>query len=191
MQHAKINQITFKEEIYTKIMEHSDGRNNDPYFATFIAAWISNTTVLPAYLGLDRKSYSQLVETHFPGYDASMEGGELGDVGDRQDELSELNRLMISHRANEDGSELWMAQIVAQACMGSDHLWQDLGLWSRTDLTQLLMINFPSLAQNNDRNMKWKRFFYKQLCVQEGIYTCRSPSCEVCADYQVCFGPES
>jgi nitrogen fixation protein NifQ len=46
------------------------------------------------------------------------------------------------------------------------------------------------LKARNDRDMKWKRFFYKQLCNQEGVYTCRSPSCEVCADYVRCFGPE-
>ncbi len=38
--------------------------------------------------------------------------------------------------------------------------------------------------------MKWKKFIYKQLCITEGIYTCRAPSCEVCADYADCFGPE-
>ena len=74
--------------------------------------------------------------------------------------------------------------------MASDHLWQDLGLWSRQDLSALMADNFPALKAKNDRDMKWKKFLYKQLCNQEGIYTCRSPSCEVCADYQACFGPE-
>ena len=71
-----------------------------------------------------------------------------------------------------------------------DHLWQDLGLWSRKDLGTLMQLNFPQLAARNDKDMKWKKFLYKQLCIAEGIYTCRAPSCEVCADYQHCFGPE-
>jgi len=50
--------------------------------------------------------------------------------------------------------------------------------------------NFPVLAAKNDRDMKWKKFLYKQLCQREGIYICRAPSCEVCADYAKCFGPE-
>ncbi len=83
-----------------------------------------------------------------------------------------------------------MATIVATGCMAHDHLWQDLGLWSREDLTALMMRNFPTLAGQNTRNMKWKKFLYKQLCNAEGIYVCRAPSCEVCADYQACFGPE-
>ena len=61
---------------------------------------------------------------------------------------------------------------------------------TRDDLTALMMRNFPALAGQNTRNMKWKKFLYKQLCETEGIYTCRAPSCEVCVDYAQCFGPE-
>ena len=84
----------------------------------------------------------------------------------------------------------WITTIVVNGCMGNDHLWQDLGLWSRQELSTLMQRNFPSLAAQNDRDMKWKKFIYKQLCLQEGIYTCRAPSCEVCVDYQQCFGSE-
>ncbi|WP_462322630.1 nitrogen fixation protein NifQ [Halochromatium sp.] len=85
----------------------------------------------------------------------------------------------------------WMAGIIAAGCMGSDHLWQDLGLLQRAELSFLMAQNFPALASQNSRDMKWKRFLYKQLCEAEGIYTCRSPSCEVCVDYHACFGPEN
>lgn len=84
-----------------------------------------------------------------------------------------------------------MAEIIAAGCMGSDHLWQDLGLRQRTELSLLMAHNFPALAEKNRHDMKWKRFLYKQLCETEGIYTCRSPSCEVCVDYHACFGPEN
>ena len=83
-----------------------------------------------------------------------------------------------------------MAHVVAAGCMASDHLWQDLGLWRRADLTALMRRNFPALAARNVKDMKWKRFLYKQLCEAEGIYVCRAPSCEVCSDYHACFGPE-
>lgn len=85
----------------------------------------------------------------------------------------------------------WMARILAAGCLGSDHLWQDLGLRQRAELSLLMAHNFPALAQRNHRDMKWKRFLYKQLCETEGIHTCRSPSCEVCVDYHACFGPEN
>ena len=82
-----------------------------------------------------------------------------------------------------------MAHVVAVGCMGQDHLWQDLGLTDRSELNALMRRNFPSLAARNVKDMKWKRFLYKQLCEAEGIYACRAPSCEVCTDYHVCFGP--
>ena len=53
-----------------------------------------------------------------------------------------------------------------------------------------MLDNIAPLARRNGKDMKWKKFLYKQLCDTEGIYTCRAPSCEVCADYQNCFGPE-
>jgi nitrogen fixation protein NifQ len=83
-----------------------------------------------------------------------------------------------------------MAEVVTNACMANDHLWQDLGLWSREYLSQLMRQNFPSLAAKNVHDMKWKKFLYKQLCDKEGISVCRSPSCEYCVDYLNCFGPE-
>jgi nitrogen fixation protein NifQ len=83
-----------------------------------------------------------------------------------------------------------MADIFVAGCMGSDHLWQDLGLWSRQDLSALFKHNFPVLVEKNVGDMKWKKFLYKQLCLQEGIYVCRAPSCEMCQDYWKCFGPE-
>jgi len=54
----------------------------------------------------------------------------------------------------------------------------------------MLHHNFPELAAKNVKDMKWKKFLYKQLCEAEGIYLCRAPSCEVCIDYPKCFGSE-
>ena len=93
-------------------------------------------------------------------------------------------------RAHKNMSEQWMAEIVTAACMANDHLWQDLGLWSREYLSRLMKQNFPSLAAKNVHDMKWKKFLYKQLCEKEGINTCRAPTCEYCVDYLKCFGPE-
>ena len=83
-----------------------------------------------------------------------------------------------------------MADIVTAGCLGSDHLWQDLGLWNRAQLTGLMRENFAPLAKRNDKDMKWKKFLYRQLCEAEGVAICRSPSCEICVDYAVCFGSE-
>ena len=83
------------------------------------------------------------------------------------------------------------ANIVATACAGRDHLWQDLGLASREELSRLMWVNFPGLARANTGDMKWKKFLYRRLCANEGIYVCPAPSCGVCKDYAKCFGPEN
>ena len=135
--------------------------------------------------------FRELANYHFPGCDIFRDcASPDADTSARGDEQAELIALMRSHRAGKSLSELWIASIVAGACLGSDHLWQDLGLWCREDLSNLMQRNFPALAAKNVHNMKWKKFLYKQLCMAEGVYVCRAPSCEVCADYSACFGPE-
>lgn len=37
--------------------------------------------------------------------------------------------------------------------------------------------------------MKWKKFFYRQLCEQAEVLICKSPNCAVCSDYSLCFAP--
>jgi nitrogen fixation protein NifQ len=175
--------------VYADLMSRAAGDGNDHAFACMIASWQGGRGSLPDWLGLPPAAFSYLLEHHFPGAGTErlMACGSAV-APERKDELDELVRLMLMDKAGESPSEVWMAQVVAAGCMASDHLWQDLGLWSRTDLTALMRRNFPALAARNVRDMKWKRFLYKQLCEAEGIYLCRAPSCEVCADYHVCFG---
>ena len=108
----------------------------------------------------------------------------------REDEWQEIRQLLLQYRAGKDDSELLMADIVAAGCLGGEHLWRDLGLLNRSELSALLSQNFPQLVAANDRDMKWKRFFYKQLCEAGGGYVCRAPSCDECTAYADCFGPE-
>ncbi len=180
------------EQLYHKLIARATGDGNDHVFACMIASWQTGGGSMPNWLGLSPAALRCLMEHHFVGVGLAAltaKGETLAE--DRMDELDELVRLMLIDRAGDSISEVWMAHMVAAGCMGSDHLWQDLGLWSRADLTALMRRNFPALAARNVKDMKWKRFLYKQLCEAEGIYTCRAPSCEVCVDYHDCFGPEA
>jgi nitrogen fixation protein NifQ len=127
----------------------------------------------------------------FPGFDSyELEPGSESLDERRTDEMEDLHKLLIANRSSDSVVQSRMADIVIAGCMGDDHLWRDLGLWERADLSRLMLANFRPLALRNDKDMKWKKFLYKQLCETEGIYTCRAPSCRVCADYASCFGPE-
>jgi len=175
--------------LYRALMSRAAGGSNDHVFACMIASWQTGEGSMPDWLGLSPAAFRCLMEHHFQnsGTEAIVPlGRETPEA--RLDEVEELVRLMLIDKAGESPSKVWMAHVVAAGCMATDHLWQDLGLWSRKDLTALMRRNFPALAALNVKDMKWKRFLYKQLCEAEGIYSCRVPSCEVCTDYHVCFG---
>ena len=188
---AALRKATAAELMYGDLMARAAGDGNDHVFACMIASWQTGGGAMPARLGLLPAAFRCLMAHHFPGYPLEDLHGLDGAMQElRGDELDELLWLMLRDRAGESPSEVWMAQVVATGCLASDHLWQDLGLWSRPDLSDLMQRNFPALAGCNAKDMKWKRFLYKQLCEAEGIYTCRAPSCEACSDYHACFGPE-
>jgi nitrogen fixation protein NifQ len=183
------NTVSQPQSLHAELMAHAAGLPNDELFAQMIASQIGGTGALPPGLGLDEKDFAALLTNHFPGVEMVIRRVE-NTADPRALERDDVLGLLLEHRANRNMSEQWMAEIVTAACMANDHLWQDLGLWSRDYLSRLMTLNFPSLAAKNVHDMKWKKFLYKQLCEKEGINACRSPSCEYCADYLKCFGPE-
>ncbi|HEX8545085.1 MAG TPA: nitrogen fixation protein NifQ [Pseudomonas sp.] len=170
---------------------------NHTWLAHIIAAQRAGLTCLPRQLGLSDSSYDSLINSPFvdqaveyaPADDWSAVREELLDL--RRDEWLELSRLLLDGRRGREQEEVWLAEIVAAGCLGGNHLWRDLGLTSRLQLRELLTHNFPRLAMCNVQDMRWKKFFYKQLCEQNGGYVCRSPSCGICPTYDECYGEES
>ncbi len=145
-------------------------------------------------LGLDYVAFARLLASLSPrftppqGWLAAQQAA-VG-KGSALGEFPDLLQLLLDHRAIDDEQHSNVAHLVATACMGSDHLWQDLGLPNREALSAMLSRHFPALAAKNTGDMKWKKFFYRQLCEREGIKACRSPSCGACCDYAKCFGAE-
>ena len=108
----------------------------------------------------------------------------------RNDEFEDLVKLLLDHAVRRSEELQLLAHIVAHACMGQNHLWQDLSLPNRQVLNELMRDCFPKLHAKNAGNMRWKKFFYRQLCERADVPICKSPSCGVCCDYAECFGPE-
>jgi nitrogen fixation protein NifQ len=188
--HTRIHDAS---HVFERLMMRASGAGNDRAFAMMIASRATGGGALPPWLGLELPTFCQLMAHHFPGVSpdvlSATDGGQpLPHL--RHDERADLVALLLAQRADNSPSEVWMAQIIAAGCMGNDHLWQDLGLWDRVELTALLQRNFPVLTARNVYDMKWKRFFYKQLCAVAVVNLCRAPSCEVCVDYSLCFGAE-
>lgn len=87
--------------------------------------------------------------------------------------------------------QLRLADMVARRCLRPNHLWQDLGLRNRGELSGLMRRHFAPLAAANRADMKWKKFLYRTICRDEGYMLCAAPSCAECDDFEVCFGDES
>ena len=160
---------------------------NRSLLASMIAGQAAGTGCLPAHLGLGKAVFQALCTAYFPGCKVETSDRESESIP----EWDDLQKLLLDHRACQSPGELLIANIVATACAGRDHLWQDLGLANRDELSQLMTVNFPELAHANTGDMKWKKFLYRQVCSREGIYVCPAPSCGVCKDYAKCFGPEN
>ncbi len=144
-------------------------------------------------LGLDGATLAELVSSYFPeAADSLTEIGASDGVSSGDDALEEpdLRQLLLDHRGSGSAEEAWLAAIIARRSLAPNHLWQDLGLVNRTDLGRLLHRHFPILAALNDQDMKWKKFFYRQLCQRDGILVCKAPNCAVCSDASVCFSGE-
>ncbi|BBA37392.1 nitrogen fixation protein nifQ [Methylocaldum marinum] len=151
----------------------------------------------PAF-GLDEEAFRGLLNRYFPGAEdvyltpATKAALAAANRGRRMatDEFEDLVVLLLEHRSEDSAESRWLAYAIAACCMGDDHLWQDMGLPDRQSLSDLLARHFSTLFARNTGGMRWKKFFYKQLCEREGAFVCRSPSCAECVEYSNCFGPE-
>lgn len=122
---------------------------------------------------------------------SAVVASSLASSGHGWDEFEDLIALLMAHALDQNMNTYALARLIAgTCCSGANHLWQDLKLSSRAELSQLMRDYFPALVAKNSRDMKWKKFFYRQLCEQENVLICKSPSCGVCVDYELCFGPE-
>lgn len=106
------------------------------------------------------------------------------------DELNDIVQLLLEHRARADADSELLCHTIAMAALGDNHLWQDMGFASRKELSALMREHFPALVAKNVGDMKWKKFFYRQLCEAENVPICKSPVCDACADFDHCFGVE-
>lgn len=141
----------------------------------------------PLIRGLSEARFQKLLNEYFFG--VALANGEAPPAT-ANDEFADLVELLLEYRSQPREQDAWLAYAVASAAMGDNHLWQDMGLPSRKELSELMREHFPALAAKNDKDMKWKKFFYRELCQRVGVPICKSPHCADCTDYPVCFGPE-
>jgi len=145
---------------------------------------------LATALGLDRSALDSLTTCWAPDARRCFSLDAEPQTVARDEEEDQLFSLLNGARSDSSIESLWLASIVTRRAMERRHLWQDLGLFERNELTRLMAERFSALAAANVHNMKWKKFFYRQLCASEGFSLCAAPTCRECGDFANCFGEE-
>lgn len=168
----------------------------DPFdrqvFAHALILGLAEGAPLNAALGWERSLAARLLARYFPRHRrAVLEAARFADGADEAPEEPDLRRLLLDHRSGGALEGELLARLIARRSLKPNHLWQDLGLVARSDLSRLLLRHFRLLAERNVHDMKWKKFFYRELCRLDGLLLCKAPVCDACEDFSLCFGGES
>ncbi|ACI51340.1 NifQ family protein [Gluconacetobacter diazotrophicus PA1 5] len=145
---------------------------------------------LPGLVGLGGQDLVALVGAMLPG--ALSRFQTMADLPAPVPDENESILRDLLRRGTSEGSE-WeygLAAMVARRAMEPHHLWQDLGLRHRRELSWMLERHFEPLARRNTGDMKWKKFFFRLICRDEGYRLCSTPVCDECDDFDACFGAE-
>lgn len=141
-------------------------------------------------IGLTGTELVMLGVTAFPGASIAFEIiAQHADLTVDTEEQS-LRDLLRMHASSGDMLERPLAAMIARRCKMPHHLWQDLGLRNRGELSALMNRHFTTLARRNGNDMKWKKFLYRLVCSSEGFTLCVAPVCSDCDDFTHCFGAE-
>ncbi|WP_083254168.1 nitrogen fixation protein NifQ [Pandoraea sp. ISTKB] len=169
----------------------SHTRQEATLFATLLVA--NATPERVARLGLSGAALTQLLRRHFSPVSEHWQAcaAALPTPAWASNAMFVVEmREMLRRRADPilhpmDAAD--MATILATACLRPDHLWRDLGLTGRDDVTALLTHFFPSLVLENTENLRWKRFL-AQVCAQAyGRAPAPAPGCPGCEAYGECY----
>ncbi|NML32793.1 nitrogen fixation protein NifQ [Paraburkholderia antibiotica] len=155
-------------------------------FAKLIAARDARAEL--ALLGLHVNEWHALRARHFDRAPLAalplpvMPGEHVGFV----DALRALLMANVDGAVHIDDARC-LATIIAHACLRPDHLWRDLGLAGRDEVTWMLTRYFPALVALNVDNLRWKKFLAAQTAFSLGLPPGPAPGCPGCEDYGYCF----
>ncbi|OPY98519.1 molybdenum processing protein [Bradyrhizobium sacchari] len=158
--------------------------------ASILAAAVMDGGSIAERAGLSEQEFNNLLAFYFPSATVRAFAWVPKATSGIDDETVMVRDLLLAQRSTVGEVGRWLAAMVARRAMEPNHLWEDLGLRERAELSRLLMRHFAPLAARNTRNMRWKRFFYRMLCEDDGFVMCTTPVCTQCNDFDLCFGEE-
>jgi nitrogen fixation protein NifQ len=186
------------QAIYTYLIEANAATACDPFdghvLACVFAAAVDECSAGGSFtdaLGVCGSALRRDIEKYFPGTLEGLEKFKLDVEPAINDDERCLRELLWRFRSASSPISSLLTFFVARRATRPNHLWQDLGLANRGELSKLMLRHFPALAQRNDQDMKWKKFFYRMICRDDGFSMCAAPCCSECSDFDGCFGSES
>jgi len=179
----------------TGVLPEAANIDGDAHFdrhvlASILALASSEGGSLAAQAGLTDAELGDLFSHWFLARSVESSGDHEASIVDA-DEIGIVRDLLLENRSSEGDYGRWLAAMIARRAMEPNHLWEDLGLRDRSELTRLIARHFAPLARRNDKNMRWKRFIYRMMCENDGFVMCSTPVCSNCADYALCYGAET
>jgi nitrogen fixation protein NifQ len=91
----------------------------------------------------------------------------------------QVRSLLQDHAVNKYAKNI-LAPWVAYESLKMNHMYEDLGFKSRTQMGKFMMKNFPTLAKQKPKDKLWKKFIYDEI----GQI---APACVSCNDQLTCF----
>lgn len=171
-------------------------RDDRHLFACLIAVALQDGPDPAAALGLKKSDLARILENFFPAVEQDSLSSKVSAVDSFYPQLnSDILAILLSYLPNDVAEQdlpisIWLAHILAARAAHPGHLWVAMGLSERPQLSAAIRRHLPALAAANRKNMRWKRYLYKQLCDQNGGTLCKAPNCGVCSDYALCFAED-
>lgn len=185
------------EEVYDQLISMPGPVHGDAFDRHVIAAILSLAVAEGAAtgqgplegIGLSPGELQTLLFFWFPGLpDGAAWCEAAAPVIDKEEQS--VRDILGMYCSEGDALERVLGAMIARRCKAPHHLWQDLGLRNRGELSALMKRHFAPLAQKNRNDMKWKKFLYRMVCGAEGFTLCTAPVCAECDDFHMCFGAE-
>jgi nitrogen fixation protein NifQ len=91
----------------------------------------------------------------------------------------EIDSYLKKYAINEE-ARYCISPMIAKNSLKMNHLYQDMGFKSRTQMGAYMAQHFPRLAQLKPKDKLWKKFLYDAIGKV-------APACASCNDQEHCF----
>jgi len=141
-------------------------------------------------LGLSHEQFEALAARHFAGAvaEGTLHAAVVTDAAHAAFATAMRGFLISLAAPQADPEDVHcLAAIIARACLRPDHLWRDLGLRGREDVTRMLERFFPEVVTRNVEGLRWKKLLARELALEAGVTPAPAPGCPGCEDFGFCF----